>query len=393
MMTTVKAKKALRRMTSVLLLVCLIAFCPLAAANAVELDPTGEGPQVLPGDEAVLFPGECSLTVYPASSSATEMLADLATANVVIDVYRVADGIADPVFDTYSYRLTEAFASLTIDEPMNSEKWTALAQQAAALVRDSDDIEPVTTGSAGAENVIPEEGSLTAGLYLLLAHSAEFTETDEIFSVAKADEEDEGEDAEESIVTLAQSDMYLYSFAPQLVSLPGKGDLDGATVTNTADNVDWQEHVTVYLKPSREYRLVDLSIVKTLRDEFVGTQDAYFVFRITATQVIRGEEKTVYSRVVMMSFSTTGTKTLTLEKVIPVGATVTVIEEYDGSSYVLVDHSEVPVIASAETPLSFSFTNSPDEFRPGEGVVNRFTHDETGDWPWSQIRDESDAYA
>ena len=117
------------------------------------------------------------------------------------------------------------------------------------------------------------------------------------------------------------------------------------------------------------------------------------MFRITATQVIRGEEKTVYSRVVMMSFSTTGTKTLTLEKVIPVGATVTVIEEYDGSSYVLVDHSEVPVIASAETPLSFSFTNSPDEFRPGEGVVNRFTHDETGDWPWSQIRDESDAYA
>ena len=393
MMTTVKAKKALRRMTSVLLLVCLIAFCPLAAASAVELDPTGEGPQVLPGDEAVLFPGECSLTVYPASSSATEMLADLATANVVIDVYRFADGIADPVFDTYSYRLTEAFASLTIDEPMNSEKWTALAQQAAALVRDSDDIEPVTTGNAGAENVIPEEGSLTAGLYLLLAHSAEFTETDEIFSVAKADEEDEGEDAEESIVTLAQSDMYLYSFAPQLVSLPGKGDLDGATVTNTADNDDWQEHVTVYLKPSREYRLVDLSIVKTLRDEFVGTQDAYFVFRITATQVIRGEEKTVYSRVVMMSFSTTGTKTLTLETVIPVGATVTVIEEYDGSSYVLVDHSEVPVIASAETPLSFSFTNSPDEFRPGEGVVNRFTHDETGDWPWSQIRDESDAYA
>lgn len=393
MMTTVKAKKALRRMTSVLLLVCLIAFCPLAAASAVELDPTGEGPQVLPGDEAVLFPGECSLTVYPASSSATEMLADLATANVVIDVYRFADGIADPVFDTYSYRLTEAFASLTIDEPMNSEKWTALAQQAAALVRDSDDIEPVTTGNAGAENVIPEEGSLTAGLYLLLAHSAEFTETDEIFSVAKADEEDEGEDAEESIVTLAQSDMYLYSFAPQLVSLPGKGDLDGATVTNTADNDDWQEHVTVYLKPSREYRLVDLSIVKTLRDEFVGTQDAYFVFRITATQVIRGEEKTVYSRVVMMSFSSTGTKTLTLEKVIPVGATVTVIEEYDGSSYVLVDHSEVPVIASAETPLSFSFTNSPDEFRPGEGVVNRFTHDETGDWPWSQIRDESDAYA
>ena len=378
MMTTVKAKATWRLLASVLMLVCLIAFCPLTAAQAAEVEPVEEAPVA---SEPALFPGNCTMTVYPANP-ASDMAEDVATAEVVVDVYRIADGIADPVYDMYNYRMTEPFASLTVDDAMDSEKWTALAQQAASIVR-AEGLEPLLTGETGEGTVVPDSDTLTAGLYLLLARSSSFTEADDIF----VDMEAEEEGATGSIVTHAQSDTYHYYFAPQLVSLPGKGDLDGST-TMTSDPGEWLEHLTVYLKPSREYRMCDIVIEKTLTD-FVGTTDAPFVFSITATQEIRGEVKTVFSRVVMMSFSSAGTKTLTLEKVVPVGAKVTITETYDGGSYALVSQSEVPVIAAADQAAMVSFTNSPDDYRPSEGIVNRFTHTEN-DWPWTSIRDESD---
>ena len=73
----------------------------------------------------------CSLTVNPGNAMLAE---DLAKANVVIDLYRVADAAPVTGYDTYDWAMTEPFSSITIDKNIDSEGWKTAAQQAADIV-------------------------------------------------------------------------------------------------------------------------------------------------------------------------------------------------------------------------------------------------------------------
>ena len=328
---------------------------------------------------------DCYMNIYSADPT-SEVAEDLnSSAGVVLDVYRIASAVKDPKYDTYSYVFdVEGFDTLALEEDMDRDKWDALAQKAAGIVKDST-VAPLATGAAEGSEAIPDisklsEEKLGKGLYLVIARSAELADKSEYFG-----------EVEGRIVSYAQSEEFIYSFAPQLVALPSKGDLtDPDASANTGDSTPWANTVTVYLKSSREDRMTGLVIRKTL-SEYVAPSDANFVFRITAEAEVKGETKQVYSRVVLITFTEPGEKTLTLENVIPVGASVKVEEIYEGASYRLKSGPAGALIAEAGENIEFSFVNEPDGSRNGSASANRFTKAENGDWPWERINDESDS--
>ena len=296
-------------------------------------------------------------------------------------------------YDAYDYTFTGEFSGLKLEENMDRDKWNELAQQAAEIVETGKPAVAATVAASVEGTEVAAE--LSEGLFLLIPRNKDATDKKDYIDdrAATAEESKQNPARDRLRYSTADSKLYTYQFAPQLVALPSKADLTSKDQTiSTADPGDWITELTVYLKPEREDLKLDLKIIKSLT-EFVGPANgASFVFRITAVKEIEGQEKPeTVSRVVMMNFTDAGEKTVTLEKFAPVGSKVTVEELYDGKSYHLVDSTEMPITAVADAPLEAKFTNSPGEdFKPGQGVVNHFIKDASGDWPWEQLKDESD---
>lgn len=421
---------------------------------------------------------KCSLTVEaikPATGSNDEMAADLATAGIVYDLYKVGDMVNDGGYYTYKIatefkdllgneKLTEKYGKL-VDEKdqlivprdgstMNSGLWDDLSQEAARLALDipqkadgaeTDAGENGTEGDAaragdgfsvigeivgtdepGANRFTPvlkdislgsaepDPASLDAGLYLLIARGSnieayitkEYTVTNSNTEAGGTDPVTGRESKEEKIVTVAYTVQHVYSFAPQLISLPTK-EPDANGVISTANSGDWDYSPTVYLKPEQHMRYGYLEIVKDLltHASFAGQPgEAVFVFQVEAE--LNGQS--VYSDVKTLVFTGAGKDSVVIDK-IPVGATVTVTEVYSGASYTLeaigsgyyepnyypdggnkitytpagnVSTKEVTgVIIEANQVASVKFTNDYDHRQTGgHGVINHYEYGEDG---WS----------
>ena len=372
---------SVRLLAAMLLLSCLLTLGMPAAGRAWA---EGEDPE----DPAAA--AETNLLEVYAVDPKSEYAEDLKEAALVLDCYRVADAKHRTDYDAYDFSFVGDFAKLKLEEKMDREAWTALAQQAAGIVEGGSRAQtsvPFAEGVARAE-------ALEDGIYLLIARDKDAVKTEDYMDHRQptAEEKKADPDAKGAIFSHADSKLYTYQFAPQLVVLPGKADMTGADQTiMSSDPGEWLHQLKVYLKPEREDRKLDLDIIKSLT-EFVGPEEgASFVFRITATKEVDGKEEIVYSAVKQATFTEAGKRVIHLEKVIPVGSKVTVEEVYDGKTYRLVSSTEMPITAVADSPLEVEFENAPsEEFKPGQGVVNHFTKDPSGDWPWQQIRDESE---
>lgn len=417
------------------------------------------------GSAAPLEPDkECSLKVeaIKPTEENKEMAADLANANLVYDLYKVADMVNDGGY--YTYKFAGKFEKLCdneflktkydglVDEKgqllmprdggeINSSLWEDLSQEAAklALFGASENTE---TGGAGAEGNLNRAGglpiigeiigterpgenafsepdkvwkdvsvgtqlpddSLQQGLYLLIARGKDidsYITTERVGTngtVPPASQTAE----EEKIVTVAYTEQYVYTFAPQLISLPTKApDADGQV--STANNGDWIYNPTVYLKPEQHPRYGYLEIVKDLltHESFGGQSgEAVFVFQVEAT--LGGVS--VYSDVKTMIFTGAGEQRVLIDR-IPVGATVTVTEVYSGASYTLekieqgyhaveaypdssivytpagnINTGEVTgVVIEANRVASVKFTNDYDHRQTGgHGVINHYEYGENG---------------
>ena len=330
----------------------------------------------------------CSLMVYPSGS--TEFQEDLADAVLKLDVYQVAAAAPVPGVNTYDYTLGAAFTSLesllaAAREPktdtaeksaaeQSREAWAELAQKAAGIIQ---------TGTSGAAptTIVKAEGETTlavpnlgAGLYLLIARS---------------DDTDywEGSAEEGDLTSVAHSDGYNYLFAPQLVSLPFKSSVmeeageDHAPVM-TSDDAGWVYAVTLYLKPERQPRKANLTILKTLKDYTVNSP-VIFVFQVDAVNE-KGEN--IYSKAFSIALSAKGSAT-TLAEGIPVGATVTVKETYSGASCVPDSKTEYTGIMTSDgldtaedgVLKIVSFINKGNGHNKGGGVENTFVYSESVD--------------
>ncbi len=336
--------------------------------------------------EAVDFNQKCSVTVEPTDPKNEQMTADLKNADVVIDLYQVAKAVPVEGYDTYTFEFLSGYEKLEeiYDKAPENADWRKMAQSAARYALENAD--PVT-GDKGAPVYSPV-GDLECGLYLLIARGNGIEDyTTEITQ----------EDGAKDIATVAHSQEYTYTFAPELISLPSKQieNADETVDNTTAGNGAWQYSMNVKLKPLQERRYGSLRIVKTLQSYNYEEDDkrtpAEFVFKIEAE--LNGVN--VRSTVVSLSFTEAGQDSVIVDE-IPVGAHVKVTEEYSGNRYDYVSDMEQSPdeLISADKILEVEFENAYNEINHGGGsVTNHFEYkynDETGEWEWIWTKTPSD---
>lgn len=209
-------------------------------------------------------------------------------------------------------------------------------------------------------------------MYLVIARGSEIADY-----VTKAVDET----GSEKLATIAWSDEYVYTYLPELISLPGKEAVDGTI--STANPGDWLYDASATLKPSQSLRFGSLEIVKTLTSyETSGPAD--FVFQVEAYKD-ETKAEVVYSNVVRLSFTGAGSQSTVLADVIPVGAYVEVTEVYSGASYSLVGEATATAVIQAAETAQVSFTNEYNSSgNHGGAVTNRFDYSSESGWGWTQ---------
>jgi hypothetical protein len=309
----------------------------------------------------------CTLTIQPGSEEFSE---DLTQANLVLDVYWVAEATPLEGQDSYGFHMRSLYETLTVPNQEDTDSWRDLAQETAALAL-AEDI-PLVAEALPGQSLDTE---LSPGLYLIVAHS----QGQEAQRMTITDDQ-----GQEWLVTQVNTQEYTYSFQPELVALPGK-PVDDEGAMNTANPGQWIYDQTVTLKPEQTRRFGALEIVKTLQSYDTTGGAVTFVFSVDAVK----DETTVYSDVVAMTFQAPGQKSILLDN-IPVGAEVTVSEVYSGAGYRLVSPETRTSVIALDEIRQVTFENDYDNGQnKGHGLVNHFEYDPASGWQWQQLVDNT----
>ena len=308
----------------------------------------------------------CSIKIDAGSSEFAE---DIATAHVVVDLYRLASAESIEGSEMYRMVLMSPYDGESIAASMESGEYTVMAQEAAqvALAQGS----PVVTGAELGQVISATSGGtgIAAGLYLLIARGSDI---DDYVTTIQNDAD------EDTLVTVARSAEYEYLFSPQLLSIPIPEEQDDEA--DADDEITWLYDLNVSLKFDRRPMFGTLEIVKTLLS-YTAEEPATFVFSVDAT--LDGEVS--YSNVAALTFTAPGTLTAVIDR-IPLGSSVRVEEVYSGSHYVLQSAAiQTAAVEKADEPTQVFFVNTYDETATGGyGIDNHFTYDgET--WEWVQL--------
>ena len=201
----------------------------MAACLLVALAFTG---QTAMADGGFPANGDNSLTVDASSSTSKKINADIDKANVVVDVYKVADATPDESSVRYDYTLVEPFDSKTFNPAkMDADAWNKLAAAAAKVV--TADMEHLTVAADGVSALtLPDDG-----LYLLMPHGKDV-------------KLEYGKDVIDTLV--APGELHEYTFTPSLVAVPGKKANANGDINTAADAGDWERAVNVVIKPAYE---------------------------------------------------------------------------------------------------------------------------------------------
>lgn len=341
---------------------------------------------------------------------------------VRLDLYKVADAKSSNRYDTYSFSVLDGFkendklkelpdwigAADRVEE--DSTYWDEMAQEAAKTALVDKKAEPVVTGyqlhmgsaddsSLNTITKLNDGTELGSGLYLLVPRGIIDTgvnsgDRDERV-IPGADYrmvDKDGDGTEETIVTYAYSKRYVYTFSPQLVSLPGR--TSEGYQDNTGADAEWDYDVEIELKMERAYRYGDLRIIKELLvhdtidplDE-VYTDPCTFVFQIDA--VLYGQnadgtentQKTLWERSwnKAIHFTEAGSDDILIEH-IPACSHITVTEVYSGAKYEFVadDNGDSTDMVGnldidADDEVKITYQNIYDRTESnGYGVTNHF---------------------
>ena len=300
----------------------------------------------------------CSLTVGSSSSTDKDFIEDIAKANVLMDIYLVADAVEKKGYEGYVFDVKDTYANtVTIPDNVDTKTWSDLAKVAAGVVENAykagNAIAPDKTIKAGETAT-----NLSAGLYLVIARGDGITD----YFEEKTDEQ-----GNTGTYTVATTDVYKYFFAPEFVALPTKEPDENGEI-KSSNPTPWLYTAQVFMKPLRELRYGDLKIVKDLLT-FEDSEPAYFVFDVEATIGEGAEQKNVYSNVFTLEFTAAGEEYLLIEKQIPIGANVTVTEVYSGATYDLTSALTQNTVIVANDLVEVRFTNDYNENRKHYGAI------------------------
>ncbi len=317
----------------------------------------------------------------------SDILSDLRSTNLNIDLYKIADARQLSSFDTiefimktnedgtidrtYGSLFSEELESIT-NKDVTSEEWEKIAQKAAAIALDPD--LGTATQTADYSGKAEQDITLTSpGLYLVVPRGGD------VNYVKKADDG--------TIVSIATSDYYEYSFTPQLISFPTK-DPDENGVINTANAGEWLTDISINLKYKYEVRRGSLDIVKGL-DIYETKDPATFAFKV--------EGRDRYNNVVFrnsysMVFNKPGEQKITIDD-LPAGTVITVTEEYEGANYRITSSKTAdPVRIKAKDVVKTEFSNTYDDtYKGGGSIENVFTKGADG-WEWYGIDNDGNKY-
>ena len=361
---------------------------------------------------------DCSLTI----SAGSMMLEELPDANVEIDLYRVADAIPVPGYDTYEWQVNEPFASrgITIDKNIDNAGWRELAIKAADIVlgeapEDKTEWDPSDSINNPNLDEIKEMGHApdteielpAPGLYLILAHGSdidEYAATDTGTAPAAGSTGNTAATAG-GTVTIARSKHYLFKFSPELISIPARS-MDSIQPSNTADREGWYYDAAAVLKPSQSPRLGNLKIEKDLLDyaQREKTTDgktrlikdpATVVFDVSVYSSeeeydpAKPGENRIYHNNVSVVFDAYGKKSVLIEN-LPAYSYAVVKEVYAGQAYTIDDTVRTETILANET-VTIPFEDEYDDTHGGGGsVTNKFTYKAgQSKWGWEQMTDSS----
>ena len=196
--------KGKRTLSLLLVAAVMLAVPVLASAAGLTFDESGS------------VTNATALKFIVGPNTDEEYFADIASAGVQVDLYKVADAVAEDVaegasghgsmyvFKNGKYGVSgvdtyEGLAALTNDD------WRAMAQTAANQLFAGTATPDVTLTSADGVTV---EQSVPAGLYLVIAHDKDLTADDYVVR----------EDG--NVRTIADSDLYEYTYYPELLALP-----------------------------------------------------------------------------------------------------------------------------------------------------------------------------
>lgn len=328
---------------------------------------------------------------------------------ITVDLYKVADAEKDQKYDGYtlaeptgnkfeSVKTLVSRANGMRDANLTEEKRKdyyntymglaeAVAKEVLAVPNDSSvsgndvagKVMRVATGDIVGSKSTTFDKELEAGLYLVIAHGKGLTPAKYIGT------------KDGKLVTMAYSDGYVYSYQPMLIALPMKGT-DNYIFNTAQSEGDWQYAVSAELKAEMEIAKVPLYIIKTFKNPENRPLNGKIgcVFRIEAE--LNGQK--IYSNVVPAEF-VNGEIVLKETIMIPVGATVTVTEEYDGAAFDGENGDNQPVTKTAiytedgenapKYEVSFENTYNGKEIG-GDIVTNSFTKNDQGSYDWNNPR-------
>lgn len=313
--------------------------------------------------------GDNTLTVTAAGSQDEAFVEDIAKADVVVDVYKIADAAPDGAYVKYNYTLVEPFDRLgAIGDSMTAADWKTLAEGAAKLV--TADMEPLTVDADGETALaLPDDG-----LYLMVPHGGD---------VAL----EYGDGIIDSMV--AKSEFYEYSFMPSITAAPTKEAAEDGSIGTAVDYGDWTRDIQVTLKPERTPRYGDVRIPKAV-ESYAG--DATFVFHLVGTT----PDGKAYENYAGIDYKG-GAGGETVVTHIPAGTELTITEEYAGADYDA-DASEKTATIIADGVVDVDggeFVNTPNTTTSeGHGIVNNFAlqkqaeGESAWDWVWTSVPDQ-----
>ena len=352
--------------------------------------------------QAVDVNKSCSLTVLPGFDDE-----DVDKANIVIDYYKIAAVIADPKYDTYSFEVDEngpfkdVKSYLENMKELDSNRYQQVANTAAKAALDQE-VTPDLT------KPVKEKADMGAGLYLMIARGKDMT-VDKYRTSSKDDPD--------TVVTIANSTIYQYSYLPQLVALPNTAETILPDQEIKTSDGEWKYDITATLKGEREKRFGWFKLTKDLTT-YEKRQPATFVFSVDA---IAADGSKAYSNVATIVFGPedgAGIKTLvyapteaTDEELdlkdnevrvnanIPVDSIVTITEIYKGANYKITSDDTVTtdVVSLEDDPDVAKFTNDYTNTDKGGGSINNeFSYitvtdssgSETNHWGLKSTNDE-----
>lgn len=279
---------------------------------------------------------------------------DFLTKNLLVDVYKLADAVKVDGYDIYAFQLNKSLPasvqteitsclqqqpSWVVDVTDEATTFRYVPERVSGMIQDDGSMIELSQVAAKAifeaPTAVPEINAkpfgevqnVRFGLYLAMPHS-ELAQNQYQIKVPTKETENTLR-VEYNPATLAIAPRNIYTFSPQLISVPSLGGI----VTDTAANAltAWEYNVVATAKPEERTRYASLSVTKNL-DRYNGP--ATFVFKVTATPVGGGDP--VFEKLVNISFQSGNTlsqTSATIEDQIPAGTIVKVEELYTGVSY------------------------------------------------------------